>query len=84
MAIRRRTLIWTPHVQPPAPDPSYPDAGYIAQHLGEALTGAMVELTLYQPPDPIEHLAMYLYRFADKAEYLEQVRKQNNTIRKYL
>ena len=80
MIIRRRTSIWTPHVQPPAPDPSYPDSGYIAQHLGDALTGAMVELTLYQPLDPIEHLAMYLYRYADKAEYMEKVRAANRAI----
>jgi len=56
------------------PGPDQPDASYITKHLGEVLTGALLELTLYQPLDPIEHLALYLYRYADKVEYLQKVR----------
>ena len=53
--------------------PCTPDATYVAKVLGSALTTALAELAEKRPWDPIEHLAHYLYKYADNVRFLCQV-----------
>ena len=49
------------------------DADFLKKHVGDALTGGMSAVNLYQPADPVEFLGQYLLKYVANAEQNERV-----------
>eukprot|EP00947_MAST-08B_sp_MAST-8B-sp1_P005551 g5551.t1 len=48
------------------------DADFLKKHVGDALTGGMSAVNLYQPADPVEFLGQYLLKYVANAEQNER------------
>lgn len=63
----------SPDVRPNSP-PTTIDGKYVADHLGNALTMALAEISERRPWDPIEYLANWLYKYQENTNYNKRVK----------
>ena len=57
----------------PNPPPTTIDGKYVADHLGNALTLALSDISERRPWDPIEYLANWLYKYQANVDYNKHV-----------
>ena len=57
-----------PHRKPDPEDATPFDSEYLKKELGVTLTGALSDISLTRPADPIEYLAHYLYKHAENTK----------------
>ena len=57
----------------PNPPPTTIDGKYVADHLGNALTLALSDISERRPWDPIEYLANWLYKYQANIDYNKHV-----------
>jgi len=55
------------------PPPSTVDGKYAAVHVGAALTLALAEVVEVRPEDPIEYLALCLYKYNENTNFRKKV-----------